>query len=70
MKNKVIILLLTIMLFSRNSDDNRITEPQEEPFTVQLVTINSTVNIYELATFEKKLAHLAKFFNIKQLIQH
>ncbi|MFL0062707.1 hypothetical protein [Tenacibaculum maritimum] len=44
MKNKVIILLLTIMLFSRNSDDNRITEPQEEPFTVQLVTIN----IYEL----------------------
>ncbi|MFL0071580.1 hypothetical protein [Tenacibaculum maritimum] len=50
MKNKVIILLLTIMLFSRNSDDNRITELQEESFTVQLVTINSTVNIDELAT--------------------
>ncbi|WP_100210485.1 hypothetical protein [Tenacibaculum maritimum] len=57
---KKITFLLIVVFFSCSSDEVPIIEPQEKSFTVQLVTINSTVNIYELATFEKKLAHLAK----------
>ncbi|XKW95651.1 hypothetical protein R8G64_09400 [Tenacibaculum maritimum] len=43
-------LLLIVVFFSCSSDEVPIIEPQEKSFTVQLVTINSTVNIYELAT--------------------
>ncbi|MFL0091686.1 hypothetical protein, partial [Tenacibaculum maritimum] len=58
------------IIISCSSDEYPITEPQEKSFTIQLVTTNTSVNIDEIATFEKKLAHLAKFFNIKQLIQY
>lgn len=54
MKDKIIILLLTIMLFSCSSEDNNILEPQEEFLTVQLVTTNSNINIDEVVTFEVK----------------
>lgn len=47
-------MLLIITLFSCSSNEDIISEPQEEPFTVELVTINSTVNIDEVATFEVK----------------
>ncbi|MFL0068768.1 hypothetical protein V2605_08565 [Tenacibaculum maritimum] len=47
---KKITFLLIVVFFSCSSDEVPIIEPQEKSFTVQLVTINSTVNIYELAT--------------------
>ncbi|WP_159245402.1 hypothetical protein [Tenacibaculum maritimum] len=50
---KKITFLLIVVFFSCSSDEVPIIEPQEESFTVQLVTINSTVNIDGVATFEK-----------------
>ncbi|WP_159285246.1 hypothetical protein [Tenacibaculum maritimum] len=47
---KKITFLLIVVFFSCSSDEVPIIEPQEKSFTVQLVTINSTVNIDELAT--------------------
>jgi hypothetical protein len=54
MKEKIIILLLTIILFSCSSEDNSITEPQEDPFAVELIASNTNVNIDGVATFEVK----------------
>ncbi|WP_159258468.1 hypothetical protein [Tenacibaculum maritimum] len=51
-KQIVVVFLFTI-LFSYSSDEYPITEPQEKSFTVQLVTTNTSVNIDEIATFEK-----------------
>ena len=62
MKDKI-ILLLTIILFSCSSDDNPITEPQEEQFAVELVATSTNVNIDEVATFEVKTS---KHSNIKK----
>ncbi|MFL0062710.1 hypothetical protein [Tenacibaculum maritimum] len=47
---QIVVVFLFTILFSYSSDEYPITEPQEKSFTVQLVTINSTVNIEELAT--------------------
>jgi hypothetical protein len=57
MKDKIIILLSTIMLFSCSSENNNIVEPQEEPLTVELVTTNSTTTIDEVVSFEVKTSN-------------
>ena len=54
MRHKIILSLFTIILFSCSSEDNSITEPQEELFTVELVATNTNVSIDEVATFEVK----------------
>lgn len=62
MKNKiltiksknVILLFVLFLLLSCSSDDKSITEPQEEPFTIELVSANSIITIDETATFEVK----------------
>ncbi|QTE23343.1 hypothetical protein [Polaribacter cellanae] len=53
MKNKILLFLLTIMLFSCNSENNNIVEPQEQPFTVELVASNTNVPINGITTFKK-----------------
>lgn len=52
--NKIITFLLIAVFFSCSSDEDPITEPQEEPFAVQLVATNTSINIDEVATFEVK----------------
>ncbi|QTD36389.1 hypothetical protein JL193_09470 [Polaribacter batillariae] len=42
------------MFFSCSSDDDPITEPQEEPFTVELIATNTNANIDEVTIFEVK----------------
>ncbi|QTD36393.1 hypothetical protein JL193_09495 [Polaribacter batillariae] len=45
-------MLLIITLFSCSSNEDTISEPQEEPFTVELVATSTNVNIDEVATFK------------------
>lgn len=52
--NKIITFLLIVVFFSCSSDEDPIIEPEEEPFAVQLVATNTSINIDELATFEVK----------------
>lgn len=47
-------MLLIITLFFCSSNEDIISEPQEEPFTVELVATNTNVNIDEVVTFEVK----------------
>jgi len=54
MKSKIILLLISILIFSCNSSDNDIVEPQEEPLTVELVATKTTVSVDEVVPFEVK----------------
>ncbi|QTD36398.1 hypothetical protein JL193_09520 [Polaribacter batillariae] len=48
-----IFIFMMVALYSAcSSEDNSITEPQEEPFTVELVATSTNVNIDEVATFK------------------
>lgn len=49
---RIILVFLIILIISCNSEDNQTIEQQEEPFTLELTSNNTNVNIDEIATFE------------------
>ncbi|QTD36401.1 hypothetical protein JL193_09535 [Polaribacter batillariae] len=48
------ILILCLIFFSCSSNEDPITEPKEELFTVELVATNTSINIDEVVTFKIK----------------